>query len=51
MVGGGGEAKLGIPMTKKKFAELKLSLLRLQQHLEISETKLVVHPSFDGLLS
>ena len=29
--GGGGEAKLGIPMTEKKFAKLGLSLLHLQQ--------------------
>ena len=49
--GGGGEAKLEILMTKKKFVELELSLLRLQQHVEISERKLVVYTSFDGLLS
>ena len=29
--GGGDEAKLGIPMTEKKFAELGLSLLHLQR--------------------
>jgi dynein heavy chain 1 len=34
----------GIPMTKKKFAELKLSLLHLQQNMEIPETCLVIHP-------
>ena len=31
--GGGGEAKLGIPMTENKFAELGLSLLHLQQNV------------------
>ncbi|EFI28556.1 cytoplasmic dynein heavy chain 1 [Coprinopsis cinerea okayama7 len=44
--GGGkdGDSKLGIPMTKKKFAELELSLLHLQQNVEIPETQLVIHP-------
>lgn len=43
--GGGkdGDSKLGIPMTKKKFAELELSLLHLQQNVEIPETQLVIH--------
>ena len=40
----GGEAKLGMPMTKKKLAELGLSLLHLQPNVEIPETDLVVHP-------
>ncbi|KAL1716082.1 dynein heavy chain [Schizophyllum commune] len=40
----GGDAKMGIPMTKKKFAELELSLLHLQQNVEIPETHLVIHP-------
>lgn len=31
-------------MTKKKFAELELSLLHLQQNVEIPETHLAVHP-------
>lgn len=35
---------LGIPMTKRKFAELELSLLHLQQNVEIPETDLVIHP-------
>ncbi|CED84986.1 dynein heavy chain cytosolic [Phaffia rhodozyma] len=35
---------LGIPMTKKKFAELELSLLHLQQNVEIPETTLAIHP-------
>jgi hypothetical protein len=42
--GEGGEAKLGIPTMKKKFAGLELSLLHLGQNVEISETNLVVHP-------
>ena len=42
--GGGGETKLGIPTTKKKFAELELSFLHLQLKVEIPETNLVVHP-------
>ncbi|EDR02506.1 LOW QUALITY PROTEIN: uncharacterized protein LACBIDRAFT_399283 [Laccaria bicolor S238N-H82] len=37
-------SKLGIPMTKKKFAELELGLLHLQQNVEIPEASLVVHP-------
>ena len=40
----GGDAKMGIPMTKKKFAELELSLLHLQQNVEIPETHLIIHP-------
>ncbi|KAH8923510.1 hypothetical protein BT69DRAFT_1319504 [Atractiella rhizophila] len=47
--GGGGkerdaEAKLGIPMTKKKLAELELSLLHLQQNVEIPTIILAIHP-------
>ncbi|EJD04236.1 cytoplasmic dynein heavy chain 1 [Fomitiporia mediterranea MF3/22] len=44
--GGGkdGDSKMGIPITKKKFAELELSLLHLQQNVEIPETHLIVHP-------
>ncbi|THV06252.1 cytoplasmic dynein heavy chain 1 [Dendrothele bispora CBS 962.96] len=38
------DAKMGIPMTKKKFAELELSLLHLQQNVEIPETHLIIHP-------
>ncbi|EIW86124.1 cytoplasmic dynein heavy chain 1 [Coniophora puteana RWD-64-598 SS2] len=40
----GGDSKMGIPMTKKKFAELELSLLHLQQNVEIPETHLIIHP-------
>ncbi|KAF8959823.1 cytoplasmic dynein heavy chain 1 [Flammula alnicola] len=39
-----GDTKMGIPMTKKKFAELELSLLHLQQNVEIPETHLIIHP-------
>lgn len=39
-----GDARMGIPVTKKKFAELELSLLHLQQNVEIPETHLVIHP-------
>ncbi|KAG8937242.1 hypothetical protein FRC03_010096 [Tulasnella sp. 419] len=44
--GGGkdGDPKMGIPMTKRKFAELELSLLHLQQNVEIPDTDLVIHP-------
>jgi len=31
-------------MTKKKFAELELSLLHLQQNVEIPDTDLIIHP-------
>ncbi|EMD41483.1 dynein heavy chain protein 2 [Gelatoporia subvermispora B] len=45
--GGGkdGDSKMGIPVAKKKFAELELSLLHLQQNVEIPETHLVIHPA------
>ncbi|KAJ7644409.1 dynein heavy chain [Roridomyces roridus] len=42
---GAGDSKMGIPMTKKKFAELELSLLHLQQNVEIPETHLIIHPN------
>lgn len=35
---------LGIPVTKKKLAELELSLLHLQQNIEIPELFLSLHP-------
>jgi dynein heavy chain 1 len=38
-----GEARTGIPVTKKKLAELELSLLHLQQNIEIPELSLVLH--------
>ncbi|CAM0135389.1 unnamed protein product [Umbelopsis sp. WA50703] len=36
--------KMGIPMAKKKIAELELSLLHLQQNVEIPEISLNIHP-------
>ena len=42
--GSGGEAKLGKPVREKKFAKLVLSLLHLQQNVEMPQTNLVVHP-------
>lgn len=41
----GGEAQMGIPITKKKFAELELSLLHLKQNVEIPEARLAIHPA------
>jgi dynein heavy chain 1 len=38
------DARMGIPMAKKKFAELELSLLHLQQNVEIPEINLLIHP-------
>ncbi|KAJ1798747.1 dynein heavy chain, partial [Coemansia sp. RSA 2399] len=35
----------GIPMTKKKLAELELSLLHLQQNMDIPEVALNIHPA------
>ena len=35
---------VGIPVTKKKLAELELSLLHLQQNIEIPELFLTLHP-------
>jgi dynein heavy chain 1 len=39
-----GDTCMGIPVTKKKFTELELSLLHSQQNFEILETHLVIHP-------
>lgn len=41
----GSESQMGIPITKKKFAELELSLLHLKQNVEIPEVHLSVHPA------
>lgn len=46
-----GDSKMGIPMTKKKFAELELSLLHLQQNVEIPETHLIIHPVIQRAIS
>ncbi|KAI8449285.1 dynein heavy chain, N-terminal region 1-domain-containing protein [Phakopsora pachyrhizi] len=44
------DSKMGIPMTKKKFAELELSLLHLQQNVEIPEITLIIHPIIKNLI-
>jgi dynein heavy chain 1 len=36
--------RTAIPSTKKKIAELELSLLHLQQNVEIPEIQLWIHP-------
>jgi len=38
------DVKAGIPMTRKKIAELELSLLHLQQNVEIPEIVLEINP-------
>lgn len=38
------EAKTGVPVTKKRIAELELSLLHLQQNIEIPELMLPLNP-------
>ncbi len=38
----GGDSQMGIPVAKRKFAELELSLLHLQQNVEIPEPVLVI---------
>nr|CAG8506850.1 6173_t:CDS:10 [Entrophospora candida] len=38
------DSKMGIPMAKKKIAELELSLLHLQQNVDIPEILLNIHP-------
>ncbi|KAM0792972.1 hypothetical protein ACM66B_002727 [Microbotryomycetes sp. NB124-2] len=43
--------KLGVPMTKKKFAELELSLLHLQQNVEIPEIYLTTHPAVTAAIA
>lgn len=44
------EAKTGIPVTKKRIAELELSLLHLQQNIEIPELVLPLHPIVQNAL-
>ena len=36
--------RLGIPLAKKKFAELELSLLHLQRNVQIPSVTLTLHP-------
>nr|CDI53148.1 cytoplasmic dynein heavy chain 1 [Melanopsichium pennsylvanicum 4] len=38
------DTKMGIPMAKRKFAELELSLFHLQQNVDIPEISLNIHP-------
>jgi len=38
------DSKMGIPMAKKKIAELELSLLHLQQNVDIPDITLNIHP-------
>ncbi|GEM09361.1 cytoplasmic dynein heavy chain 1 [Rhodotorula toruloides] len=45
------DVKMGIPMTKKKFAELELSLLHLQQNVEIPDIVLSIHPVVSAAVS
>ncbi|ORY81439.1 dynein heavy chain, cytosolic [Protomyces lactucae-debilis] len=44
-------AKTGIPNTRKKIAELELSLLHLQQNTEIPRIVLVPHPTIQKLVN
>jgi dynein heavy chain 1 len=44
------EAKTGIPVTKKRIAELELSLLHLQQNIEIPDLILAMHPMVQNAL-
>ncbi|TVY81803.1 Cytoplasmic dynein heavy chain [Lachnellula suecica] len=44
------EAKTGIPVTKKRIAELELSLLHLQQNIEIPDLILPMHPMVQNAL-
>ena len=44
------EAKTGVPGTKKKFAELELGLLHLQQNVEIPALNLPLHEVVQGAL-
>ncbi|GAA6009794.1 hypothetical protein JCM11491_000816 [Sporobolomyces phaffii] len=45
------DTKMGIPMTKKKFAELELSLLHLQQNVEIPDITLSIHPAISSAIA
>ena len=44
------DAKTGIPVTKKRWTELELSLLHLQQNVEIPEVSLPFHPMVQAAL-
>lgn len=45
-----GDQRTGLPGTKKKLAELELSLLQLQQNAEIPQLALPLHPSVQSAL-
>ncbi len=47
---GDGDSKTGIPGAKKKLAELELSLLHLQQNIEIPQLLLPIHPLIQSIL-
>jgi dynein heavy chain 1 len=44
------DARTGIPLAKKKLAELELSLLHLQQNVDIPEISLHFHPAIEQAL-
>jgi dynein heavy chain 1 len=44
------DAKTGIPVTKKRWTELELSLSHLQQNVEIPEVSLLFHPVVQSAL-
>ncbi|KKA28538.1 hypothetical protein TD95_002241 [Thielaviopsis punctulata] len=44
------DSKTGIPVTKKRWNDLELSLLHLQQNVEIPEVSLLFHPIVQGAL-
>ncbi|EER38945.1 dynein heavy chain [Histoplasma capsulatum H143] len=47
---GDSDAKTGVPVTKKKIAELKSSLLQLQENIEIPVLNLPLHEVVQGAL-
>ncbi|KZT56001.1 hypothetical protein CALCODRAFT_333270 [Calocera cornea HHB12733] len=44
------DRQAGVPLTKRKFAELELSLLHLQQNVEIPEIHLAVNPQIQRVV-
>lgn len=47
---GEGDQRAGVPDTKKKLAELELSLFQLQQNVEIPQVTLLLHPEIQNAL-
>lgn len=45
-----GDGKTGVPATKKKIAELELSLLHLQQNIDIPELHMQLHPEVEAAI-